>query len=157
MGTRKTRRRLPPPVVTEIDSVKTDKWYEAYDRLREYVAREGHARVPCQHREKGFSLGRWVYFQRKGKDGLHADLRSGLEQLPGWIWTVKSKRTWNDWYMILAALEQLPGWVWSVQNANWEAKYKLLLRVVDRRGTAIIPREYIEDGRKLGQWVRIQR
>jgi hypothetical protein len=56
--------------------------------LKEYVAREGHARVPRSHREGELNLGSWVHgkrqAQKKGK--LSAAHRASLECVRGWVW-----------------------------------------------------------------------
>ena len=61
---------------------------QAMSRLREFVAREGHAGVPVAHVEGGFPLGGWASERRKAyREGkLGADVISELERLPGWTW-----------------------------------------------------------------------
>ena len=56
--------------------------------LREFVEREGHARVPQWHREDGYRLGQWVAIQRTAYRGgnLDRERRARLEALPGWMW-----------------------------------------------------------------------
>jgi hypothetical protein len=54
-------------------------------------------------------------------------------------------------------LQALPGWEWDRHDANWEYMFTLLQRFVAREGTALVPREHLEEGKPLGRWVRKQR
>ncbi|MCP4675522.1 MAG: hypothetical protein GY854_08455 [Deltaproteobacteria bacterium] len=105
-----------------------DDWYKV---LLIYIEREGHSRVPRDHMEGGCGLGKWVHVQRKAKDDMPAKYK--------------------------AAFERLPDWIWSVQDARWKEKYELLLRYVEREGFATVSHTHMEEGQRLGQWVRIQR
>ncbi len=62
---------------------------EAFELLQEFVDREGHARVPTTHIERGFALGQWITNRRqtfkRGKM-LPAE-QHRLESIPGWSWT----------------------------------------------------------------------
>ncbi|MCP4674211.1 MAG: hypothetical protein GY854_01560 [Deltaproteobacteria bacterium] len=110
---------------------KKKTWDDWYKVLLIYIEREGHSRVPRDHMEGGCGLGKWVHVQRKARDDMPA----------------KHK----------AAFERLPDWIWSVQDARWKEKYELLLRYVEREGLVVISRTHMEEGQRLGQWVRIQR
>jgi hypothetical protein len=64
------------------------------ERLKEFVAREGHSRVPKSYTdETGYPLGVWVdarrQFFKRGK--LSPENIVALESLPGWVWTVYKK------------------------------------------------------------------
>lgn len=113
------------------------RWQAAYARLRHYAEREGHARVPRRHIEDGLALGRWVANQRQRR-------RDGLLP-PGRV----------------AQLEAAPGWEWDVgrgsRRGSWQAAYALLRRYAEREGHARVPKDHVEAGRRLGQWVRSQR
>lgn len=66
--------------------------------LEQYIAREGHSRIPATHVEKidnkidnfqnSISLGAWVgYIRQRHRKNLLSDARiSRLEQIPGWQW-----------------------------------------------------------------------
>ena len=62
---------------------------EAFELLQEFIDREGHARVPTTHIERGFALGQWITNRRqtfkRGKM-LPAE-QHRLESIPGWSWT----------------------------------------------------------------------
>lgn len=61
-----------------------------YRALLAYVRREGHVRVPRDHREDGLSLGIWVRNQRRLYRGglLTPEQASTLQRPPGWVWRV---------------------------------------------------------------------
>jgi len=113
----------------------TINWVKSWKRLRQYVERAGHARVPQKYvTQDGYKLGRWITDQRYE----YKRRRLSLEQQE--------------------ALEQLPGWVWSVNEARWIEGFKYLREYVEREGYAQVPQQYVtEDGYKLGTWVRDQR
>jgi hypothetical protein len=108
-------------------------WEQGYARLLEYVAHEGHARIPQRHQEAGFPLGPWVTTQR----GLFAQGRLDRERV--------------------ARLEAVSGWTWNALEADWEDGYAHLVTYVEREGHARIPAAHREDGFPLGGWVGRQR
>ena len=65
-----------------------DDWEEGYLYLTTFVTREGHARVPADHREGDFRLGGWVSRQRQAnKKALLSPGRvARLAALSGWSW-----------------------------------------------------------------------
>jgi hypothetical protein len=66
--------------------------------LRQYAAREGHARVPQNYVETvdgiDVNLGNWVVSKRGQfkSDRLSAERIAELEALPGWPWQLRSRR-----------------------------------------------------------------
>ncbi len=108
-------------------------WEEGFAHLRSFAEREGHARVPQQHREDGYKLGAWVANQRAQKR---------TSRLP-------DERVWR--------LDGLPGWTWNTVEAAWEDGFGHLRRFAEREGHALVPLQHREDGYKLGAWVRGQR
>lgn len=109
----------------------TDGWERVYDFLRASTDREGHARVPKDHREGGVRLGDWVIDQRVKRDNLDESQRERLEALPGWIWDARDHR--------------------------WQMKLDLLQQFQRREGHASVPQRHLEDGVNLGSWVNEQR
>ncbi len=97
--------------------------------LLEYVAREGHARVPQDHHDGNLRLGGWVGNRRR-------DHRWGL---------LSAERT--------HFLERLPGWVWNVSQDRFDRTFRLLEIFVKREGHARVPRSHCESGYALGKWV----
>ena len=48
--------------------------------------------------------------------------------------------------------------MWDPQDAEWEAKYDLLVAYADARGDSLVPYRYITaDNVALGDWVSMQR
>lgn len=110
-----------------------EAWEMAYGALLEFIAREGHARVPASHAEGRFALGTWVAKQR----ALHK--RGQLEP----------ERS--------ARLDSTPGWAWSKYEAEWRDAFGLLGEYMEREGDCQVPWGHTERGHKLGIWVAQQR
>jgi len=64
-------------------------WQWFCDSMTTFVARAGHAKVPEDHLENGFRLGRYVRKLRKEHryGTLTTDKEEWLERLPGWTWS----------------------------------------------------------------------
>ncbi|MFE7512149.1 Helicase associated domain protein [Streptomyces sp. NPDC057540] len=75
-----------------IDTERQD-WARGWAKLKAYVEREGHARVPYGHREGSTPLGQWVAEQRRAYGaGEMSGLRARrLEEL-GMVWSVADER-----------------------------------------------------------------
>ena len=109
--------------------------------LRQFVAREGHARVPPRHVESAggveFKLGGWVSARRS--EYSKGRLSAGR----------------------VADLEGLSGWVWDPQEADYQRGLSVLRQFVAREGHARVERGHVEtvDGVefKLGSWVTVRR
>jgi excisionase family DNA binding protein len=110
-----------------------DRWRHAYDRLRRFVEREGHAFVRQDAVEDGLRLGVWVWEQRRAyKRGRLSPERTAL-------------------------LDDLPGWVWDAPAHHWEQHYAKLQTFVERTAHARVPNSHVEGDERLGEWVRAQR
>jgi Helicase associated domain len=65
----------------------SEQWDDGFSHLKQFAEREGHCRVPNNHRsDDGYRLGQWVTVQRRKKSRMGSDRRQRLEALPGWIW-----------------------------------------------------------------------
>ena len=121
--------------------IQRARWAENFNRLYEYVKREGNASVPRRYVEKdGLKLGLWVMWNRElyKHQELTRTRQKKLGQLPGWQWRPKEKQ--NGF------------------TKNWSEKLELLREYSARNGHTCVPSNYVtEDGFKLGTWVRNQR
>src|SRR5215471_5962016 len=98
--------------------------------LKRYKDREGHCRVPQNHKENHFRLGIWVSVQRREQASMREQRRRKLDEL---------------------------GFIWDVNEADWEEGYSYLKLYKDREGHCRVPLDHEEDGFRLGGWVRTQR
>jgi hypothetical protein len=109
------------------------QWEEGFAHLERFVEREGHARVPQQHKEDAFRLGGWVYTQRQRRRRATLDRKQCVR------------------------LEALSGWAWDPYEADWEEAFAHLRKFVEREGHARVPHPHREDGYRLGSWIDGQR
>ncbi len=178
------------------------QWEDAFAKLRHFVEREGHARVPQQHVEDGLRIGSWITRQRQVfNDGqMSHERQRRLETLPDWTWDALTAQ-WDDGLTNLLhfvkreghtrvppkhvehgvrldswiarqrqlfndgqlshprqqRLEKVRGWTWDTLTAQWDEVFAKLLQFVEREGHARVLRGDVEDGFKLGEWVKAQR
>ena len=135
-------KRLSYSRVQTLESLPGWSWHPfgsqfplAVQRLREFVAREGHARIHHEHVEAGFLLGRWVNSTRarykRGK--LAPDKVRLLEEVPHWNWSGGGRDERHG--IALAALRCY----------------------VKTHGHARVPALFVVDGFALGTWVKHRR
>ncbi|MFF3558327.1 Helicase associated domain protein [Streptomyces tsukubensis] len=75
-----------------IDTERQD-WARGWAKLKEYVEREGHARVPYEHREGATPLGQWVAEQRRAyAAGQMTGQRARRLERLGMVWSVADER-----------------------------------------------------------------
>jgi hypothetical protein len=107
-------------------------WGEFYPLLVQFKEREGHCVVPLKHSESGKKIGFWLMVQNiHRKTGMISNERRHL-------------------------LESL-GVNWKFQVSTWDFNFLLLLQFRDREGHVRIPVRHVEDGQRLGVWVRMHR
>jgi hypothetical protein len=71
-------------------NVLSDEWEKGFHCLKQFSDREGHCRVPAQHKtDDNYRLGQWVGVQRTNKEKMDSDRRQRLEAVPGWVWKAK--------------------------------------------------------------------
>ncbi|WP_063905947.1 DEAD/DEAH box helicase [Nocardia kruczakiae] len=132
-GTMSSERRMRLEAVPGWSWNSTeDSWMENLELLRNFAIREGHTNVPVNYVENGLKLGQWTRLRRSEHMKLTPQRRALLDAIPGWFWGKKSDYVWNQ-------------------------KFALLKKFVDREGHASVPDVYVQDGVRLGNWVREQR
>ena len=110
--------------------LKDSQWELKYQKLKKYVAREGHCKPPRGYKEDGVNLNVWVARQRKTVDQLLPERKQRLDEL---------------------------GMGWDVYNEQWESGFHALKKYFKREGHCKLPRGYKEDGINLSNWVGVQR
>ena len=90
--------RMNPEHIARLEAVpgwtwdtRDGKWERGFTALQEFVASNGHARVPSSFVVDGFKLGQWVSVQRveHQRGTLSAGRSAQLEALPDWQWRAK--------------------------------------------------------------------
>jgi len=111
----------------------SDKWEEGFCRLKEFVEREGHSKVPGNVKlADGFTLGKWVLRQRRVKGGMAPER--------------------------ITRLEELSDWSWDVLSDKWEENFRQLNEFAEHEGhTQVILDNKTADGYRLDSWIRRQR
>jgi hypothetical protein len=104
---------------------------EGLQSLREFVAKEGHARVRRDYvDERGFQLGGWVGRRRS----QYANGKLSPERI--------------------ALLESFPGWVWDTNEDGFQAGFERLKKFAEQMGHSKVPAKFADEtGFKLGLWV----
>ncbi|MFF7205324.1 Helicase associated domain protein [Streptomyces sp. NPDC008141] len=97
-----------------------------------YAAVHGHLAAPVDHTHDGFPLGRWLATQRKRSDELAPARAQGLQDLDPY-WNPPWPLTWHRAY--------------HAARRHRAAGHKL----------TDVPRDYVTDGRRLGEWLHSQR
>ncbi|WP_367140603.1 MULTISPECIES: DEAD/DEAH box helicase [Streptomyces] len=110
-----------------IDTERQD-WARGWAKLKEFTEREGHARVPYEHREGAFPLGTWVAEQRRAY---------GAGQMTG-------KRA--------TRLEKL-GMVWSIADERFQENLAAARVYFEEHWTLCAPRSASALGKPVGQWL----
>ncbi|MGW5817590.1 Helicase associated domain protein [Streptomyces noursei] len=110
-----------------IDTERQD-WARGWAKLKEYTEREGHARVPYEHKEGAFPLGTWVAEQRRAY---------GAGQMTG-------KR--------VQRLEKL-GMAWSAADARFQENLAAARVYFAEHWTLCAPRSAAALDKPVGQWL----
>ncbi|MFH8843172.1 Helicase associated domain protein [Streptomyces sp. NPDC017868] len=110
-----------------IDTERQD-WARGWAKLKQYVEREGHARVPYGHKEGATPLGQWVAEQRRA---YGAGEMSGLR---------------------VRRLEKL-GMVWSVADERFQENLEAAKAYYEEHWTLCAPRTATALDRPVGQWL----
>jgi hypothetical protein len=108
----------------------TEAWDESFSHLKLYLEREGHCRVPAQHKEGSYSLGTWVTVQRSSKARLSEERRKRLDEI---------------------------GFIWDPFSEDWDEGFRVLKLYQEREGGCRVPAQHKEGSFRLGTWVGTQR
>jgi hypothetical protein len=112
---------------------REDDFQRGLALVRRFATREGHARVPERHRERGFKLGRWVGRQRQGRK-------------LGWLPDAHRR-----------VLESIHGWAWRPAVDAFDDGLRALRAFAKREGHARVLHNHVERGFRLGRWVTARR
>ncbi|WP_370424372.1 Helicase associated domain protein, partial [Streptomyces sp. QH1-20] len=110
-----------------IDTERQD-WARGWAKLKQYTEREGHARVPYEHKEGAYPLGTWVAEQRRAY---------GAGQMNG-------RRA--------ARLEKL-GMAWSAADARFQENLAAARVYYQQHWTLCAPRSATMLDKPVGQWL----
>jgi hypothetical protein len=113
--------------------VTQSAWERAAVALETFAGREGHCRIPRDHREAGVDLDSWTKQQR----GRYRSGKLAADRVE--------------------RLQRIPGWSWFPQDDAWEAGFVALQRCVTKTGSAALRRNEQSDGYPVGAWVGEQR
>jgi ribosomal protein L7Ae-like RNA K-turn-binding protein len=131
------------------------RWDFNFLLLLQFRDREGHLRVPLHHVEDGKRLGAWISNQRTHKrlGTLVSERDRRLNEI-GFIWKAREAQSviTTPGGMRLNLSPPCPS-----HARRWDFNFLLLLQFRDREGHLRVPRCHVEDGNRLGAWIRSQR
>jgi ribosomal protein L7Ae-like RNA K-turn-binding protein len=137
------------------------RWESNFLLLLQFRDREGHLRVPARHVEDGHKLGRWISKQRYHKrlGTLCPERLRRLNEI-GIVWNAHAAKP-----VPLPTILTTPGGMSlnlsspcpSQASRSWESNFLLLLQFRDREEHLRVPRQHVEDGKRLGAWIDKQR
>jgi hypothetical protein len=110
--------------------VLSDRFETKFKALAAYVRREGHAKVPLQHKEAGFAMGAWVNSLRARREKLSAGQIRRLDAL---------------------------GMQWDTRARAFDQGMAALQAFVKREGHAQVPVDWVEGTYRLGKWAASKR
>jgi hypothetical protein len=118
-----------------------ERWENGFRLLEQYVAINGHSRVPATHvTPSGYELGAWIDRQRRLRAAKRLDQNrtQRLDGLPDWSWEIKK--------------------IAPRQSLEWEDAFSKLVEFSSCEGHVMVPRQHeTVDGFRLGSWVDYQR
>ncbi len=109
------------------------RWERGKHFLLKFVTRKGHSRVKTTHIEEKFNLGSWVSM---------------------WRYQYKKKKISQQ---KIDFFQSLPNWSWDIKANLWTEAFQLLKDYAKREGHASVPANHIENGFRLGTWIRTQK
>ena len=116
-----------------LNSALDATWDAYYELAMEYHAKYGHLDIPTTYQHKGMLLGKWIYSQRRIRNGevngfLSSEQIQKLEKI-GMLWQPKRDMPWTI----------------GIEHAK---AYR------EAYGNLLVPVEYVSpDGYRLGNWI----
>ncbi len=130
---------------------RDDIWFKKYQLASTYYKENGHLLIPLTYEINNVKLGLWVRNQREkylnNCQNLSEEQISLLEQI-GMIWHIHDTRT------NISKTNPSPA---NRREVKWFEKYQLAVSYYKEHGHLIIPRHYIVNDIKLGNWLNSQR
>jgi hypothetical protein len=111
-------------------SVSDDAWEHGFKYLKDFIAENGHSRVPSRSVYSGFNLFNWVAVQRRSMQDMSVERRDRLDKI---------------------------GFAWDATDDYWNYAYSMLHKYFLENGHSRVPSKEVFDGFKLGVWVSNQR
>lgn len=118
----------------QLNDTLSASWDTMYEYAKRYFAEHGNLEVPRRYKtEDGYSLGNWIYTQRK----VYAGVQYG---------NLDESR--------VARLEAI-GMVWdSARDLSWQRYYEAAKNYYDEHGNLkVVVTDVTTDGIRLGQWI----
>lgn len=131
-GQRANKENLTPDRKSRLEAIgfvwdlHNNLWDAGFKRLEEFKKREGHCRVPTEHREGDYNLGAWASDQRKRKPLLSEERIRKLEEI---------------------------GFAWTLLKSAWDDGFRNLQSFREREGHCRVPVKHLEGTYSLGAWV----
>jgi superfamily II DNA or RNA helicase len=126
IGPRVSFDRLAKSIGVEVAERLGSSWDEWFGVLLKFQSREGHVRVSVEHSEDGRRLGGWVFKQRQMRSTLSVERSRQLDSI---------------------------GFDWSPLTTQWTRGLLELQSYKSSHGDCLVPRDFVQNGFNLGQWV----
>ena len=130
-------------------NILEEQWNEKYKLAQDYYKEHKNLLVPYGYEVKGIKLGYWIFRQRKlyRKNQLSEERIEKLNKI-GMVWVLSKEQANRHKYNNNTT---------RFQEDKWNEKFKLAQEYYRKNGNLLIPNNYIINGVKLGQWIKLQR
>ncbi len=161
------------------------KWNDAFQLAERYYGEHGDLLVPLEYVSDGYSLGRWIEWQRRrhsaamkleGEDETmrrHKSVTSlsvkhyeescvsaKEQQRGGSSDPVKQKSRRSSCTPLteeqISRLDSI-GMVWNLADYAWERSFAAAEAYYKEHGNLVVPTDYCVDGVNISSWIRTQR
>jgi hypothetical protein len=135
---RMKKKELSPDKISRLEELGFcwdplgEQFEKGYAALGKFVSREGHCNIPKNHHESGINLSIWAQNKRTA---------------------FKKKRLSEDQINRLNKI----GFSWNPKDEQWDKYFSSLENFSRREGSCNVKALHIEDGLRLGAWIRHQR